>query len=226
MCVEPLTARRHVPGGRLRAGPGPRDQKRRLRSRDRLELCRRLGDGCRPDSRSDRPRAGRRGGSPGARWTRRADGIAQTLLDARARPAGQGRALPDELPRVPRVDVRDHESRHGPGEHQLPLRRGRALLPLGQRRRRVHPVPRLLHRARRGAQTTSRQGARAGSGSTTARGTVPTGPSHTRRRPRARQAGPAHRGGAAETTSTCCTREGPQGCRRASCGARTTCSPG
>ena len=89
-----------------------------------------------------------------AEFDRRADGIARTLLDAGAERAGQGRPVPLQLPRVPRVDVRRVQGRPGPGQHQLPLRRRRAGLPVGQRRRRRRRVPRHLRRAHRAASAT------------------------------------------------------------------------
>ena len=44
-----------------------------------------------------------------------------TLLDAGAERAGQGRPVPLQRPRVPRVDVRRLQGRAGAGQHQLPL---------------------------------------------------------------------------------------------------------
>ncbi len=84
-------------------------------------------------------------------FDRRADGIAATLLDPRRRPPGQGRAVPLQRPRVPRVGVRRLQGRARAREHQLPLRRRRARLPVGQRRRGGRGVPRLVHRPRSSA---------------------------------------------------------------------------
>ena len=65
-------------------------------------------------------------------------------------PAGQGRALPVQLPRVSPDDLRRHEDRPRAGQHQLPLRRRRTLVPVGQRGRGGGRVPRLVHGADRG----------------------------------------------------------------------------
>ena len=51
-------------------------------------------------------------------------------------PAGQGGAVPLQLPGVPGVDVRRVQGGARAGQHELPLRRRRARLPVGQRRRR------------------------------------------------------------------------------------------
>ena len=98
-------------------------------------------------TRPPRPRADQR--VTWAEFDRRADGIAAALLDAGARAPGQGRPLPDELPGVPRVDVRHVQGRPRAGEHQLPLRRRRAGVPLDQRRRRSRGLPRHLRRQHR-----------------------------------------------------------------------------
>ena len=64
------------------------------------------------------------------------------LLDAGLTQPGQGRRLPLQLPRVPRDLLRRLQGRPGAGQHQLPLRRRRARLPVGQRRRRGGGLPR------------------------------------------------------------------------------------
>ena len=87
--------------------------------------------------------------SRGREFDRRADGVALALLEAGAAAAGQGRPLPLQRPRVPRVAVRGVQGRPGPGQHQLPLHRRRARLPVGQRRRGRRRVPRHVRRARR-----------------------------------------------------------------------------
>ena len=66
------------------------------------------------------------------------------------RRAGQGRPVPLQRPRVPRVGVRRVQGRPGRGQHQLPLHARRTDLPVGQRRRRRRRVPRRLQRALRG----------------------------------------------------------------------------
>ena len=144
----------------------------------------------------------------------------------RGGPAGQGGHLPLQLPRVPPDHVRRHEDRAGPGQHQLPLRRRRAELPVGERRRGGGRLPR---RVRRPHRADPRPGAR-GQGLAVGRrrlGPVP-GLGHALRRRgqvghRPRR---ARRGAAAATTSTCSTPAAPPACPRASCGARTTSSPG
>ena len=91
----------------------------------------------------------------------------------RRRGAGQGRAVPLQLPRVPRVGVRRLQGRPGPGQHELPLRRRRARLPVGQRRRGRRRVPRHLRRAHRGHPRPRAAGQARGSGSTTAAAPCP-----------------------------------------------------
>ena len=66
----------------------------------------------------------------------------------RRRRAGQGRPVPLQLARVPGVDVRRLQGRAGHRQHELPLHRRRARLPVGQRRRRRRRVPRHVRRAR------------------------------------------------------------------------------
>ena len=68
----------------------------------------------------------------------------------RARAAVEGRPLPVQLPRVPGEHVRHLQGRARPGEHQLPLHRRRARLPVEQRRRRGRDLPRHVHRPVRG----------------------------------------------------------------------------
>ena len=114
-------------------------------------------------------------------------------------------------------------------QHQLPVRRRRARLPVGQRRRGGGRLPRRLRRPHRGHPRQAPGPSGPGCGSTTGRPPAPSGPSPTRRRPgrpgSRRPNGSALPGVAARTISTCSTREGPRACPRASCGARTTSSP-
>ena len=62
---------------------------------------------------------------------------------------GQGRGVPLQLPRVHPGHVRRHEDRARAGQHELSLRRRRARVSLGQRRRGGGRVPRRVHRAHR-----------------------------------------------------------------------------
>ena len=100
----------HRAPGRAAAGP-PVGRGGTVGSNARLELRRHLGDRRRPAPRRSRPGPGRPaldvGGvrPPGRRRRRHAAG-------RRRHAAGQGRPLPLQLPRVPRVDVR-HASRPG-----------------------------------------------------------------------------------------------------------------
>ena len=147
------------------------------------------------------------------------------LLDARRPGAGQGRAVPLQLHRVPRVDVRHVQGRPRAHQHELPLPRRRARVPVGQRRRRRGRLPRHVRRAHRGHQGPRPARRPRGCGSTTAPDRAPSGrpPTRTRRR-RARPSRSAGPGAATATTCCCSTPAAPPACRRASCGARTTCS--
>ena len=69
-------------------------------------------------------------------------------------------------------------------------------------------------------------GSGAGCGWTTAPTSARRGPRRTRGRPSAGRSAWHRRGRSRATTSISCTRAGPPGCPRASCGARTTSSPG
>ena len=62
------------------------------------------------------------------------------------RRAGQGRPIPVQRSRVPRVGVRRVQGRPRRGQHQLSLHARRADLPLGQRRRRRRRLPRRVRR--------------------------------------------------------------------------------
>ena len=68
----------------------------------------------------------------------------------RCRPAGQGGPLPLQLLGVPRGHLRLLQARPGPHQHQLPLRRRRAGLPVGERRHGGGGLPRGLRRPHRG----------------------------------------------------------------------------
>ena len=174
---------------------------------------------------ADRRDPGRAATSPGSEFDRGADGMAQFLLDLGVAQQDKVAMLPLQLPRVPPDHLRRHEGRPGPGQHQLPLRRRRAELPVGQRRRGGGRVPRRVHRADRGHP---RPGA-PGQGLALGRrrlGPVPRlGHPLRGRRQVGHRAGAARRGAAAATTSTCSTPAARPACPRASCGARTTSSP-
>ena len=58
-----------------------------------------------------------------ADFDRGADGVAQFLLDQGVGPAGQGRGLPLQLPRISAGLLRRHQDRVGSRQHELPLRR-------------------------------------------------------------------------------------------------------
>ena len=96
----------------------------------------------------------RRSATPGRRGPGRSSTSAPTPSPPtswpRRRRAGQGRPVPLQRPRVPRVDVRRVQGRARRRQHQLPLHRRRADLPVGQRRRRRRRVPRRVRRAVRG----------------------------------------------------------------------------
>ena len=87
-------------------------------------------------------------------FDRRADGVAATLLAA-------GVTRQDKVAHYLYNCPEYLESMFGlfkaalvPGEHQLPLQRRRARLPVGQRRRRRRDLPRLVHRALRARSAT------------------------------------------------------------------------
>ena len=102
----------------------------------------------------------------------------------RRRGAGQGRPVPLQRPRVPRVDVRHASRPASPRSTPTTATRRRARLPLGQRRRRRRRVPRHLRRAHRGHPRPGAAGASSGCGSTTAAARAPTGRRPTRPPPR------------------------------------------
>ena len=119
------------------------------------------------------------GGDPGRPHTElggvRPRGRRRGPVPARPRrgQAGQGGHVPLQLPRVPPEHLRRHEGGPGPGQHQLPLRRRRAELPVGQRRRGGRGLPRRRSPSGSRASSTGCHGSRAGSGSTTAPGPCP-----------------------------------------------------
>ena len=78
---------------------------------------------------------------------RRADALAAALLETGVARAGQGRALPLQLVRVHREPLRSVQGGAGAAEHELPLWRRRARLPVGQRRRGRRHLPRRVRRA-------------------------------------------------------------------------------
>ena len=181
-----------------------------------LELRRRLGGRRRAVPGRARPGPGRPAHHVGASSTGGPTASPATLLDAGARAAGQGRPVPLQLPRVPRVDVRHLQGRPRAGQHQLPLRRRRARLPVGQRRRRRRRVPRHLRRPHRAHPRPGARGPAAGCGSTTAAARARTGPCPTRQAAAVgRRPGAARRGAAAATTSSCSTPAAPPACPRA-----------
>ena len=159
-------------------------------------------------------------------FDRGADGLAQFLLDLDVVAAGQGRRLPLQLARVHPGHVRRHEGRPRAGEHELPLRRRRAVVSLGQRRRGGGRVPRWFRRADRADPRPGARGEGLALGGRRLRALPRLGHAVRGRARSAGWAGRGRRGGAAATTSTCSTRAARRGCPRASCGVRTTCSPG
>ena len=79
-------------------------------------------------------------------FDRGADGLAQFLLDLDVAQQDKVARLPLQLARVHPGHVRRHEGRARAGEHELPLRRRRAVVSLGQRRRGGGRVPRWFRR--------------------------------------------------------------------------------
>ena len=131
-------------------------------SAERVELRRHVGVGGRP-LRRDAPaqvQGDRR--YTWAEMDRRADGIAADAPGRRRRSSGQGGAVPLQRPRVPRVDVRPLQGRARPGQHQLPLHRRRAGVPVDQRRRRRGDLPRLVRRPGRTGAPPGAGGSRPG----------------------------------------------------------------
>ena len=102
--------------------------------REPVELRGRVGGGGRRAAR--RPRSGPRATapSPGRSSTGGPTTWAGGCSGPGWRRTGQGGALPLQLPRVPRVHLRRLQGRTGPDQHQLPLRRRRAGVPVGERR--------------------------------------------------------------------------------------------
>ena len=121
---------------------------KRRHSDDAMEPRRHLRGGCRPCARPAVPDPRRAGDHVGRV---RPAGQRPRCRPARRRPhpAVEGRPVPLQLHRVPRVDGRRVQGLGRPGEHQLPLRAGGDPLPVRQRRRRGRGVPRLVHRAAR-----------------------------------------------------------------------------
>ena len=151
------------------------------------------------------------------RRARRALDAAREPPDRRGRRGRRPRRhLRVQRPGVGRGDVRDLEGAGRPDQRQLPLRRGRALVPLRQRRShrarartRVHPADRRGARGRAEAQ-----------GVRLDRGRHRRGPRDDRRgrvrgRARGRVARRAFPARAAPTTSTCSTPAAPPACPRA-----------
>ena len=108
-----------------------------------------------------------------AEFDERADGIGQWLL-------GIGGRAQDKVAQYLYNCPEYLESMFGilkagtrSGQHELPLRRRRAAVPVGQRRRRRRDLPRHVHRAHRRAARPSCPRSRVGCGSTTASGACP-----------------------------------------------------
>ena len=134
----------------------------------------------------------------------------------RRRRAGQGRAVPLQLPRVHGVGVRHLQGGPRPDQHELPLPRRGARLPLGQRRRRRRGVPRHLHRAHRGHPRPGPPGHHLALGRRRRRALPRRGPRRTRPPPRPEAPTRSRaRGAAAATTCCCSTPVAPRACPRA-----------
>ncbi len=117
-------------------------------------------------------------------FDRRANGVAQAFLDAGVAGAGQGRPVPLQRPRVPRVGVRRVQGRPRPDQHELPLPRRRARLPVGQRRRRRRSCSTAPSPTASRASATGSRSSSCGCGSTTAAARAPSGRRRTRPPPR------------------------------------------
>ena len=127
-----------------RAGVASADDERRLELREPVRGVGGAatgGDGAAPRRRDDDVGGD---GPPGRRHRR-------DVAGRRRGRAGQGRPVPLQRAGVHRVGVRRVQGRAGDRQHELPLRRRRARLPVGQRRRRGRRVPRRVHRAHRRA---------------------------------------------------------------------------
>ena len=170
-------------------------------------------------------------GSRNVTWRefdRGADGIAQFLLDLGVAQQDKVAIYLYNSPEYLQTIFGRHQDRPRPGQHQLPLRRRRAELPVGQRRRRGGRLPRRRSpSASRGFSTACPTVKALALGRRRHRARARTGPRRTS--DAAKSAADRTRraaGVAAATTSTCSTPAARPACPRASCGARTTSSPG
>ena len=151
-----------------------------------------------------------------AEFDRRADGVAAALLAAGVAEQDKVAQYLYNSPEYLESRVRLVQGRAGHRQHQLPLHRRRAGVPVGQRRRRRRRVPRDVHRAHRRHAPPRCRASAPGCGSTTVTARARTwaiavrGRGRVGRRPcrRRRGAGPA-------TTSSCSTPAAPPACRRA-----------
>ena len=145
------------------------------------------------------------------------DPARQRARRAGRRPRRPRRVLPLQLDRVPRSDARRVQAARGADQRQLPLRRGRAALPLRRRRRARGRVPPRVRAQARRDRAVAPEAAHVSSRSTTA----PTPAPDRVRRARLRAgAGRRERRSATSvparpTTSTSSTPAAPPGCRRA-----------
>ncbi len=121
--------------------------------------------------------------SPGAQFDRRADGVAATLLDRGCVEQDKVAQYLYNGPEYLETMFAAFKAGLAAGEHQLPLRRRRARLPVGQRRRRRPSCSTARSpTAVRARSATGSPASRRGCGSTTAPGPAPSGRSTTRRR--------------------------------------------
>ena len=191
---------------------------RRLRDddRDRVELRRHLGAPCATASPTPWRSCRANARSTWAEFDRRADGIAATLLRP-ARPQQDKVAhylynSPEYLESIFAV----FKAGLVPREHQLPVHRRRARLPVGQRRRRRRRLPRHVRRPCEAVRHRVPGDRTPGSGSTTDPAPCPEWAIAVRGR-----RGVGHRthvrtvGPLAATTSTCSTPAAPPACPRA-----------
>ena len=116
-----------------------------------------------------------------AEFDRRADGVAAALLAAGVVEQDKVAQYLYNAPEYLESTFGAFKAGLATGQHQLPLHRRRARLPVGQRRRRRRRLPRHVRRAhRRAARPRCRASAR-GCGSTTAAARARTGRRRTRR---------------------------------------------
>ncbi len=155
----------------------------------------------------------------------RANRLAHHLAVGGRGPGGPRRHLRAQQRRVGRDGLGRVQAAGGVDQHQLPLRRGRAPLPVLQRRPRGPrpPAPVLAPRGRsaaRAACTAPRDRDRRRQRASPTRATTPS--TSSRPSPAAHPSATSHRDRA--TTSTSSTRAGPPACPRAWCGRSATSS--